>query len=117
MRQQWDFSIQLDARTWGVGCNFWIFRQKRPNRHLGASVLGFQAGSHNSIGKGDAFARSELRKDYGRDASNRTSGWRKAAIGFVLIPCYFRSLLFWRQPPGAYCSLDYYGSWYLFCTQ
>src|SRR3989475_6248264 len=33
----WDFSIQLDARTWGVSCNFWIFGQKRPNRHPGGS--------------------------------------------------------------------------------
>src|SRR2546428_12013858 len=38
----WDFNIQLDARTWGVSCNFWIFRQKRPNRHPGASGLGFR---------------------------------------------------------------------------
>src|SRR2546426_10106918 len=25
----------IRVRTWGVGCNFWILMQKRPNRHPG----------------------------------------------------------------------------------
>ena len=73
MRQQWDFSIQLDARTWGVSCNFWISMQKRPNRHPGVSGLGFQAEGYNSAsGRMAPFARSERREDYDRDASKIT---------------------------------------------
>src|SRR5437667_344188 len=71
------FQHQLDARTSGVSCNFWIFRQERPNRHPGASGLGFQAEGRNSAsGKDGAFARLEHREDYGRDVSNITAGGR-----------------------------------------
>src|SRR2546426_9620003 len=87
----------IRVRTWGVGCNFWILMQKRPNRHPGVCwpSLGDRLGYRLDLflaGDLSKAANANLRNfDTASNAAIMTAGLRKL-LPIVLRPCSRSSL-------------------------